>query len=113
MDPPVIPSLTTAIVGSITSSLATGGGKMKETGFLYSLSPNTGATNSSGFTGLEGGNRNKYGAFFNIAITGDYWSTTEYNTSEAWDRFLYARDQLVTREHNTKTIGFFIRCVRN
>jgi len=92
---------------------AIAGGKMKETGFLHWLSPNTGATNTSGFTGLGGGNRNINGAFYNMAITGDYWSTTEYNTSEAWDRFLYARDQLLSREHYGKTIGFFIRCVKN
>ncbi len=92
---------------------AIAGGKMKETGFLHWLSPNTGATNTSGFTGLGGGNRNINGAFFNMAITGDYWSTTEYNTSEAWDRFLYARDQILSREHYAKTIGFFIRCVKN
>jgi uncharacterized protein (TIGR02145 family) len=92
---------------------AIAGGKMKETGFLHWLSPNTGATNSSGFTGLGGGNRNINGVFFNKAITGDYWSTTEYNTTEAWDRFLYARDQLLSREHYAKTIGFFIRCVKN
>ena len=89
------------------------GGKMKETGFLHWLSPNTGATNSSGFTGLGGGNRNINGVYFNKAITGDYWSTTEYSSSEAWDRFLYARDQLLSRQHYAKTIGFFIRCVKN
>lgn len=92
---------------------AVAGGKMKETGFLHWLSPNTGATNSSGFTGLGGGNRNINGAYYNIYITGDYWSTTEYSTSEAWDRFLYARDQRLSREHYGKTIGFFIRCIKN
>ncbi len=92
---------------------AIAGGKMKETGFLHWLSPNTGATNSSGFNGLGGGNRNMSGVYYNMAITGDYWSTTEYNASEAWDRFLYARDQLLSREHYAKTIGFFIRCVKN
>ena len=56
------------------------GGKMKETGTTLWNSPNTGATNSSGFTGLPGGFCNFNGNFYSIGFNGSWWSTTEYVT---------------------------------
>jgi uncharacterized protein (TIGR02145 family) len=58
------------------------GGAMKETGTIHWKSPNNEATNSSCFTGLPGGYR-AYG-FTGIGEQGSWWSSTEYNTSNAW-----------------------------
>lgn len=53
------------------------GGKMKESGLVHWESPNTGATNESGFTGLPGGVRNGNGAFNGIGKEGIWWISKE------------------------------------
>ncbi|MCX6226599.1 MAG: fibrobacter succinogenes major paralogous domain-containing protein [Bacteroidia bacterium] len=52
------------------------GGKMKETGTTHWLTPNTGATNESGFTGLPGGERRNDGPFADMGSTGYWWCST-------------------------------------
>lgn len=86
------------------------GGKMKEAGTTHWQSPNTGATNSSGFTGLPGGMRDYNGAFSSsTANYGGWWSTSA--GSSAWYRSLFYYDSTVTRSNNIKAIGFFVRCI--
>ena len=51
------------------------GGKMKETGFTYWDSPNTGATNTSNFNARGGGERlDTDGAFYGVKQTAAYWA---------------------------------------
>jgi uncharacterized protein (TIGR02145 family) len=60
------------------------GGKLKETGTTHWASPNTGATNETGFTALPGGSRYNTGSFqLNITFNGLWWSSTGYSTSNA------------------------------
>jgi len=57
---------------------AVSGGPLKETGTTHWNSPNTGATNSSGFTALGAGDRSPSGGVFSsIGVTGNFWSATE------------------------------------
>src|SRR5574344_1416783 len=65
------------------------GGKLNETGTTHWNSPNTGATNETGFTALPGGYRRSNGSFLNIGYLGHWWSATEFNTSNAWYRLMY------------------------
>jgi uncharacterized protein (TIGR02145 family) len=64
------------------------GGKMKATGTSLWTSPNTGATNESGFTGLGGGDRYNSGTDFNLGLLGFWWSSSEIDTANAWYRYL-------------------------
>ena len=58
------------------------GGKMKEAGYDHWYSPNSGATNSSGWTGLPGGVRYS-GVFYNVGDYGLWWSASE-SGSHSW-----------------------------
>lgn len=88
------------------------GGKMKETGTTHWMLPNYGATNESGFTGMPGGGTNTRG--WNINVYGFWWSSTEFNTTQAWYRYVYKGDTEIVRTYNnTKTSGYSVRCIRD
>jgi uncharacterized protein (TIGR02145 family) len=89
------------------------GGKMKATGTALWTSPNTAATNSSGFTGLPGGVRTNGGTFYNIGNDGFWWSSSEGGTADAWHRGLYYDGGDAYSGIAYKTGGFSVRCLRD
>jgi uncharacterized protein (TIGR02145 family) len=87
------------------------GGKMKSiTGWT---SPNTGATNSSGFTGLPGGLRSYFGGFSGIGDLGVWWSSTEGIPTSVWFRGLQYNDDNLGRGGGSKKNGLSCRCLRD
>jgi len=88
------------------------GGNLKQTGTTNWISPNTGATNSSGFTALPGGN-SWAGSFNNAGNNGYWWSASELSATEAWGRYLYYSYCGVNRGYNSKSLGFSVRCLRD
>jgi uncharacterized protein (TIGR02145 family) len=89
------------------------GGKMKEAGLSHWNSPNTGATNESGFTGLPAGFRNYDGSYNIMGNYGYFWSSAEFSSYDAWFRRLGYDNSDVFRYYTTKTYGFSVRCVRD
>lgn len=89
------------------------GGKMKEVGTAHWNSPNTGATNSSGFTGLPGGYRYQFSYFGNPGIFGIFWSSTESWTTNAMGRLLSHSFEDVQVESYNKMYGLSVRCLRD
>ena len=89
------------------------GGKLKEAGTAHWTSPNTGATNESGFTALPGGYRYHNGTFILIGNYGYWSSSTEDNVDYAWPRNLRYSGGYVSRVANSKGDGLSVRCVRN
>jgi len=89
------------------------GGKLKEVGTLHWASPNTGATNETGFAGLAGGYRGSYGTFSIIGSYGYWWSSTQYTTNIAWARTLYYNYSNILRNSAEEQYGFSVRCVRD
>ncbi len=93
--------------------LGMAGGPMKEAGTAHWISPNTGATNASGFTGLPGGYRLFNGTFFNLGFSGNWWSSTESSSSSAWCRNLFHSVGNVGWSNVDKRLGYSVRCVRD
>jgi uncharacterized protein (TIGR02145 family) len=89
------------------------GGKLKETSTTHWYSPNTGATNSSGFTALPGGYRSSGGSFNYLGSYGYWWSSTVYSGTHAWVRGLTHGNDRVYRGSDDKTHGFSVRCIKD
>jgi uncharacterized protein (TIGR02145 family) len=89
------------------------GGKMKETGFIHWNSPNTGATNESGFTVLPGGIRNYSSIFESIRNSSNFWSSKEEASNTATARNLNYNSSQIIRGYNNKALGYSIRCVKD
>ena len=86
------------------------GTKMKSTrGWVE----NGNGTNSSGFSGLPGGYRYGDGPFYGIDDYGGWWSSSEFETNDAWGRDLSYYDGLVYRNYGNKGSGFSVRCLRD
>jgi uncharacterized protein (TIGR02145 family) len=93
------------------------GGKMKETGTAHWMSPNTGATNESGFSALPGGSRNKAGNYYDNGGNGHWWSSSPYSVTfpvtHAWDFSLYYLNAGVGNNTSEKQKGSSIRCLKD
>ncbi len=87
------------------------GGKMKEAGYEHWNSSNTGATNSSGWTGLPGGYRFS-GGFDTNGYYGYWWSASE-SGSYSWFRSLSNLSDNVYRTNHNRYYGSSARCVRD
>jgi len=90
------------------------GGKLKEAGLDHWNSPNTGATNESGFTGLPAGSRyNNGGNYYSMDYYGFFWSSSPDSSNDnAWCRLLDYSDSDVNRTSSfPKEAGFSIRCL--
>lgn len=87
------------------------GGKMKEKGTTHWKHPNKGATNSSGFTALPGGER--FVRFEQLASRAYWWSATDgFETNAKRCRILYSNDKLGFGP-NSKGLELSVRCVKD
>jgi len=77
------------------------------------LSPNTGATNSSGFTALPGGVRGDDGDFVSMAYTGYWWSSSVTFAVGAWRRLLGYASSGTDRNDYNLTAFCSVRCLKD
>jgi uncharacterized protein (TIGR02145 family) len=89
------------------------GGKMKEVGVTSWNNPNSGALNTSLFTGLPGGLRYSTGGFSDIGYSGYWWCSTEDKIDSAWNRQLRNNDTDIDKGKKNKIYGFSVRCIKD
>ena len=89
------------------------GGKLKESGTDHWMSPNSGATNESGFTALPAGHRDDDGGYFDMEKLAYFWTTTERSNWYGWSRILVYDKSEIRRLYYHTGSGFSVRCVRD
>jgi len=94
------------------------GGKMKTVGTIELgtgiwQTPNTGASNASGFSGVPTGFREYFGPFSDFSINAYWWSSSEASTSNGWYRTVGFDYQTVGKNQGNKRGGAAIRCIRD
>ena len=94
------------------------GGALKEGGMTHWNSPNTGATNTTGFTALPGGFRGAYGGFLSggvssVGINGLWWSDSVYDDMSLWIRVLDYLFDGFTRQDGHKGAALSCRCLKD
>ena len=98
---------------------AVAGGEMKVTGYSDWWTPNTDATNSSGFEGLPGGYRDGNflydGGFLYIGDVGMWWSSSSSEYDPTWKKYLYlsynSGNAGISWQPQSK--GFSVRLIKN
>jgi uncharacterized protein (TIGR02145 family) len=90
------------------------GGKLKELGTTHWQSPNSGATNESGFTAIAAGSRLANGAFYLVGgMSTQWWSSTSHDAFSAYNRYVYNDYINVSRYFNSKNYGLSVRCLKD
>lgn len=90
------------------------GGKLKEVGTTHWNTPNTGATNETGFTAIPTGSRNSCNAVYQGKGTVvNYWSSTSYNENDAHEYYLQHDNEYFTACWAPKTYGLPIRLIKD
>lgn len=70
-------------------------------------------TNSSGFSALPGGYRYGNGSFYAVGNGGYLWSSSEFNSDNAWYRQLHYASSGILRYNDYKPYGLSVRCVKD
>jgi uncharacterized protein (TIGR02145 family) len=97
-----------------TGGTTNAGGAMKQTCSDFWTSPNTGATNSSGFTALPGGLRSYFnGKFYYIGNAAFWWSSTAGTSTQALHPYLEYSSASAILLDNSKADGFSVRCIKS
>jgi uncharacterized protein (TIGR02145 family) len=102
-------------LGTCLGGDAVAGGKLKEPGITHWLAPNTGSSNSSGWTALAGGMRTTGGVFDNLNLTGRFWSSLSAGPGGCcgFSRLISYSNSILQQWSESKGYGISVRCLRD
>lgn len=102
---------------SFLGGVTTAGSKMKESGTNHWTTPNSDATNESGFTALPGGYRHKNTGAFQYMGTNSFYRTGTEELNSGYDSayhiMLFNINANVTPSYSEKVYGYSVRCVKD
>lgn len=93
--------------------LSTFGAAIKETGTTHWRTPNTGATNSSGFTALGASWRDINGTFATLTNEGYWWSSTAFGVGNSYSRFVNFNTATGFNVQNNVKDGLSVRLIKD
>lgn len=102
-----------ATLANCVGGIYAAGGPLKTMGTSDWMSPNTGASNSSGFSALPGGMRTNQGIYINFGTIGSLWTSTQAaaNTGLAYNIFYSSVNTSFTADD--KIAGLPVRLVKD
>jgi uncharacterized protein (TIGR02145 family) len=89
------------------------GGPMKEPGTFHWSDPNTGGSNSSGFSALPGGYYENSSGYLEVTNYAYFWSSSETYSAGAWSWYINSQYEYAAAYNHSKQLGLSVRCVMN
>jgi uncharacterized protein (TIGR02145 family) len=89
------------------------GNRIKEAGLVHWKNSITIVNNEFEFTALPGGFRLYSGAYSEDGEYGVWWSSTSYESTQAWNMGLYFNSTKLYNGHDIRQAGFSVRCLKN
>ncbi len=89
------------------------GGKLKKVGTIHWTSPNMGATNSSGFSALPGGNRYTQNDFFYKNLYSYFWLSSKEGSKSQFRHLSNTYAKIRRAKTDYVHFGFSVRCIKD
>jgi uncharacterized protein (TIGR02145 family) len=87
------------------------GGKLKETGYTHWQSPNSDASNETGFTALPGGSRYHGVQYVYCGLNGYWWSSSENSPLNGMAKYMSSVNGNVSGSYFQPFYGMSVRCL--
>lgn len=108
----VADSLDWVALATFAGGTEVAGGMLKEMGEIHWDSPNTGATDTYGFSAVGGGFRNYSGSYLELKSQGNWWSSSAYSQFTATTVNMNFVSNEIFFSIVDKATGFSVRCIK-